>query len=473
MNENYNQTYRLWMQKRWAIIIALLVSSSVSYAQGNIHRKSDSYTYPSDSRVMQKLTEWRDLKFGILLHWGVYSVPGICESWTLTSEDWITPDPELSYEEYKRWYWGLSKDFNPQKFNPAQWAEVARKAGMRYAIFTTKHHDGFCLWNTRETDYSVMHSGFAGNEKSDVCRYVFDAFRNEGMMMGAYFSKPDWHSPYYWWDKRATHDRMHNYPISQYPERWEKYKTFVYNQIKELVTGYGQIDILWLDGGWCTKPKEDIALDKIAAMVRQQQPSMLIVERACPGEFEDYQTPEQQIPAQQITTPWESCITLTDDWGWSPKPRFKTPTRIVSTLCEIVAKGGSLLLGVGPTPEGLIEDGAVERLEAIGRWMDRNGEAIYATKTMEVYRNEQGNVWFTSSKDDSHTYALVTRTDTTEFPSVVSWKGNVPRKGQKIRLLGTDMKLQWSVDAEEKVTVQLPVARKPALQQEEALVLKY
>ncbi|MBR4433539.1 MAG: alpha-L-fucosidase, partial [Bacteroidaceae bacterium] len=180
---------------RRAVRTLVFLFPFIASAQSYIHEQSTDYVWPDDPAVVSHLKEWQDLKFGIILHWGVYSVPGICESWTITSEDWITPDTTRSYEEYKQWYWSLSSQFNPTRFDPAQWARVAREAGMKYVVFTTKHHDGFCLFDSKETDYTVTHSGFAGDPRADVARYVFDAFRAEGMMTGCYFSKPDWHSP--------------------------------------------------------------------------------------------------------------------------------------------------------------------------------------------------------------------------------------------------------------------------------------
>ncbi len=433
------------MKNRVIAVFILIFSACLSLgAQSFVHEQSKTWIRPTDERVLDKLSQWQDLKFGIILHWGLYSVPGICESWTITSEDWITPDTTRTYEEYKQWYWGLIKDFKPNRFDPAQWARVAKAAGMKYVIFTTKHHDGFCLWDTRTTDFSVAHSGFAGNLRVDVTRWVMDAFRNEGIMQGMYFSKPDWHSNDYWWTAKATPNRLHNYKIADYPERWQRYKNYVYDQIDELMTGYGNVDILWLDGGWCTAPREDIGLDSIVDNARGKQPGLIVVERACPGKHENYQTPEQRIPDHQITTPWESCITLTYDWGWTPRPVFKTPATVIAMLSEIVAKGGSLVLGVGPTPEGLIEDKAVEILEEIGRWTSANGEAIYSTIPTPVYRNEEGNVWFTASKDGKTVYAIIPCKDGTEFPSTVSWAGNIPRKGSKVVMLDGGKSLKWN-----------------------------
>jgi len=451
------------MTKIVFFLLVLLVAGQ-GRAQELRHEKSASYVWPEEHDVIAKLKRWQDQKFGILLHWGVYSVPGICESWPLTSEDWITPDSALTYDEYKKWYWGLSKRFCPTKFNPTQWAQVARDAGMRYALFTTKHHDGFCLWDSRQTDYTVAHSGFENDERRDVARHVFDAFRTEGLMTGAYFSKPDWHSPYYWWPKRATYDRYHNYPTKRYPERWEQYRAFVYNQVDELMTGYGPLDILWLDGGWCTPPREDIGLDSIVSNARRRQPGLLVVDRMCGGRYENYQTPEQRIPDHQVLTPWESCITLTNDWGWVPRPTYKSATEVVNRLCEVVAKGGSLLLGVGPTPEGEIEPEAVGRLHDVGEWLRQYGEAIYGSQPTPVYRNAEGNVWFTAHKNGVNRYALVTGSDSTGLPRTITWQGNYPNRLSYIEDLGTGEWCKWHRNDRGEVVVTLPKKHTCAVQ---------
>lgn len=436
----------------FGVVAAVSIGAS---AQTYVHEQSKDYVWPTDQRVVDKLKGWQDLKFGILLHWGLYSVPGIVESWSITSEDWITPPVDKTYEEYKQWYWGLIKDFNPVKFNPEQWARVAKDAGMKYVIFTTKHHDGFCLWDTKTTDFSVAHSGFKDNPRADALLYVLDAFRHEGLMPGTYFSKPDWHSNDYWWTAKATPNRSHNYKIEQYPERWANYQKFVYNQVEELMNNYGSVDILWLDGGWCTKPREDINLDGIVEMARKAQPGLIVVERACPGIHENYQTPEQTIPDHQILNPWESCITLTYDWGWTPKNTWKSPAKVIATLSEIVAKGGSLVLGVGPTPQGEIEPKSVAVLEKIGQWLRANGEAIYGTVPVPVYRNDAGNMWFTGSKDGKTVYGIVPKADDVAMPATVAWKGNVPKKGSKIMLLGSKKALKYKTSGD-VTTVTLP-----------------
>lgn len=424
-------------------------------AQSFVHEVSPTYVAPTDPAVKENLEKWQDLKFGILLHWGLYSVMGRCESWELTSEDWITPDPELTYEEFKQYYWGQIRNFNPTEFNPAQWAQVAKDAGMKYVVCTSKHHDGFCLFDSKQTDFTVMNSPFGTNPRADVLKYIFQAFRNEGMKIGCYFSKPDWHSQDYWWSHRATPNRMHNYSIEKYPERWRRYQSFVYNQIEELTTGYGNLDILWLDGGWCTPPREDIRLDSIVDMARTHQPGIIVVDRACPGKHENYQTPEQQIPEHQILNPWETCLTLTNDWGWTPRPVFKSAAKVIASLSEVVAKGGSLLLGVGPTPTGLIEEQAVSILKEVGVWTKANAEAIYSTVPTPVYTNETQNVWFTANKDGSTIYAVIPRKDDQSLPATVSWKGNIPKKGTRISILSTGKAVPYTV-SDESVKVTLP-----------------
>lgn len=423
------------------------------------HPTSSEYEWPTDPLVSKKLEAWQDLKFGMIIHFGIYAEAGIIESWSLVSEDWISRDSTADYATYKKWYWDLSKKFNPQKFDPQQWARAAKDAGMRYVVFTTKHHDGFNMFDTKQTDFKITNGPFGTNPKANVAFHVFDAFRKEGMMIGAYYSKPDWHSEYYWWPKYATPDRNNNYDIRKYPWRWNQFKQFTYNQISELMTDYGRMDILWLDGGW-VRPLEtvndevrswgaripewspDIDIAHIATMARSKQPGLLIVDRTVHGPYENYQTPEQNIPKTKLDHPWESCITLGGAWSYVPNDQFKSATRVIRILTEIVSKGGSLLLGVGPNPDGTLSELQVSRLKEIGDWLNVNGEAIYGTRTTTNYTD--GTTFFTKGKDGK-LFAIVPLPEGQPIPSEVSWKLNLPKKGTAVKLLMNGKKVKWKV----------------------------
>ena len=444
---------------RRIVIVLLVVIAFVqnAAAQGEIHQRSKTYEWPTDPQVVNKLKQWQDLKFGVLMHWGVYSVPGIVESWSICDEDWVTRDTTMTYQQYKDWYWGLADRFNPTKFDPSQWAKVFQQAGMKYMIFTTKHHDGFCMYDSKYTDYSIARHAFKDNPKCDVLKHVLQAFRDKGFMIGEYFSKPDWHSQDFWWDVYPIKNgRNVNYDIAKWPWRWARFQQFVYNQMEELLTNYGSVDILWLDGGG-VNPYRKQSLDRarIAKMARAHQPGIIMVDRTIHGPYENYQTPERTIPETQLAFPWESCITLTNDWGWVPRPAWKSVDKVISILVEIVAKGGNLVLGVGPTPEGLIEPEAVSRLEKIGEWLRVNGKAIYGTTITKNYHD--GNVWFTASKDGKKLYAIYVVKEGEKLPETISWTGNLPKSS--VRLLETGQSLKTR-KADGKVTIVLPQGMK-------------
>lgn len=421
--------------------------------QGFVHQqsKASDYVWPTDQKVLDKLDKWQDQKFGVLLHWGLYSVPGIVESWSICSEDedWIPRDTTMSYVDYKKWYFGLKDKFNPVKFDPQQWTEVMKDAGMKYMIFTTKHHDGFCMFDSKYTDFSIANGAFKNDPRKNVAYHVFDAFRQKGFMMGCYFSKPDWHCEWYWNPYYATPNRRENYKRDQHPDWWKNYIQFTQSQLDELMSSYGSFDILWLDGGWVTG--DDIDLDGILEKARKTHPGLISVDRSIRGRNENYQTPERGIPETQLNYPWESCITLSNDWGWVPNAPYKSSEKVIATLAEIVAKGGCYVLGVGPTPEGLIEQPVVERLHKVGEWLRKNGEAIYSTRTTPIYHD--GNTWFTANKDGKTLYAIYTVNDGEKLPATITWKGNVP-KGKMV-LLANGRKVKYDCKGE-TVTVKVP-----------------
>lgn len=432
-------------------LLGAALSSNLNAQDANsyVHEQSDGYEWPTDKEVLAKLDKWQDQKFGVLFHWGLYSVPGVCESWPICCEDWITR-PMDSYYEYKKWYWGQSEKFNPTKFDPEQWADVMEDAGMKYMIFTTKHHDGFCMFDSKYTDFSIANGPFKDNPKKDVARYVFDAFRAKNFMIGCYFSKPDWHCEWFWNPYFDTNGRMQNYKREKHPDWWKNYQDFTYNQLTELMTNYGKFDILWLDGGWITG--EEVRLDEVLANARGgQQPGLISVDRTIKGKNENYQTPEHTIPEKQLNHPWETCMPLSGAWGWVPNATFKTSNHVVNLLSEIVAKGGCFVLGVGPTAEGLIQPEVVERLQGVGKWLKANGKAIYNTRTTPHYND--GRTWFTADKDGKTLYAIYTLPDNEKLPATIEWTGNIPTGTMK--LLKGNRTVKYTCNGD-KVTVTLP-----------------
>ena len=445
------------MKNKTLLTLFLSVTTlSSAWAQTFVHEKSETYTYPKDAKVLEKLDKWQDQKFGMLIHYGLYSELGIVESWTLCAEDWINRDSTITYDEYKQRYWATIDRFNPTKLDPASWAKSGKEAGMKYVVFTTKHHDGFNMFDTKYSDFSIANGPFKNDARKNVAKEVFNAFRNEGYMIGAYYSKPDWHSQYYWWDRYSTPDRNPSYSIDANPWRWNKFKEYTYNQIEELMNGnYGSMDILWLDGGWVRPSKkgdaglegdfyrgsQDIDMPKIAAMARSYQPGLLVVDRTVSGEFENYQTPENGIPKQQLSNPWESCITLGGAWGFVKNDRYKSNYKVIAILSEIVAKGGNLLLGVGPAPDGTLPAEVSKRLSEIGEWTAKNGEAIYNTRITPIYND--GSTWFTQSKDGKKMYAIHCLEEGKAMPKTVVWKGNEPAKGSKVIFLQTGKAVNW------------------------------
>lgn len=365
---------------RVILILFLGFSGILSAQETDVYERSTTYEAPTDPLVQQKLAKWGNQKFGMLIHWGLYCVPGIIESWQLCSEDWIERPAGMSYDDYKKWYWNLESVFNPVNFDPDSWADAAEAAGMKYVVFTTKHHDGFNMFDTQQSDFKITNGPFKNNPKANVAKYVFEAFRKKDFMIGAYFSKPDWHSQDFWWDKYATPNRNANYDITKYPERWKAYQDFTYNQISELMHDYGQIDLLWLDGGW-VRPREtvndevrawgapipewsqDVNMPKIAEMAREAQPGIIFADRTVHGPYENYQTPERKIPETKLDNPWESCLPLGNNWGYVPNDTFKSSAEVIHNLVEVVAKGGNMLLGVGPQSDGQIPLEVVKKLK--------------------------------------------------------------------------------------------------------------
>jgi alpha-L-fucosidase len=404
--------------------------------------------------------DWfQDQKFGLFLHWGIYSELGCIESWPLVWADRKWSNPSLqSLDEmlaFRQQYFALNKKFNPTHFRPEDWASAAKRAGMKYVMFTTKHHDGFSMFDTRQTDFRVTGPDcpFSRNPRANIAAEVFEAFRRQGFGIGCYFSKSDWHSPYYWSPETVSLDRNPNYDTAKQPERWAKFVEFVHGQVQELVTGYGPLDILWLDGGQVRPPTQDINMDRLVAMARGYQPHLIVVDRTV-GRYEDYRTPEQEVPERPLPYTWETCMTMGNQWSYKPDDEYKSTRQLIHLLVDIVAKGGNFLLNIGPQPDGKLPSVAVSRLEEIGRWMDINAEAIHGTRPIAPYK--EGRVALTRKGEVAYAIYLAADGETAP-PASVLMPSVRPQAGSEIRLLGHETPCPWELSAD-GLRVQVPSA---------------
>jgi alpha-L-fucosidase len=337
----------------------------------------------------QDRTAWyREAKFGMFIHWGPYSLASVEASWPIMRPQAGT----ITEAEYKE----LPKRFNPVKFDPASWVRLAKAAGQRYMVFTSKHHDGFCMFDSAFTEYKITRTPYG----KDILAQLADACRTEGMPLGFYYSPPDMNHPGFRDTSKPARENWRGEPAR--PE-WPLYLDYMELQLTELLTRYGNVAILWFDG---LGNQESYNGRRYHKLIRELQPSTLINNRI--GLAGDYATPEQFIPktipqkgfnrqlsgTQQPTEAaagglpqnpdnfqlWETCMTINGTWAYNANDRqFKTVTQLVRTLVEVASKGGNFLLNVGPTPEGTIQPEFEERLLEIGRWLKVNGDSIYGT----------------------------------------------------------------------------------------------
>ena len=314
-------------------------------------------------------------RFGMFIHWGLYAITG--------RDMWYYSHEAVSKEEYER----LATRFNPYRYEPHQWAALARQAGMKYAVLITKHHDGFCLWDSAHTEFKITNTPYG----RDLVRPWVDAFRAEGLKVGFYYSLIDWHHPHFLVD--WTHPQRDRASELNQGRQWDQYVQYMRSQIRELLTDFGEISIFWPDFSYDVKHAPQWQSGELIQLIEELQPGILFNNRfGLPGEVEaDFSAPEQYIPTEDPTREekgvhmWETCQTIGASWGYHRcDQNNKSTARLIGELVTCVSRNGNLLLNVGPTPRGEIQSEFVDRLTQIGRWMDVNGESIHGAGVADV-----------------------------------------------------------------------------------------
>jgi alpha-L-fucosidase len=366
----------------------------------------------------QRMAWWHEATFGMFIHWGLYSVIGQHE-WALQVEGVPIPQYEL-----------LAKNFKPKPNAARDWARLAKHAGQKYMVMTTKHHEGFCHWDTKLTDYCAPKQG----PGRDLVREYVDAARAEGLRVGFYYSLMDWHHPD---GAKCKTDE----------EARKRFVAYTHGLIRELMTNYGKIDVLWYDVDWPLTP-EGWESERMNQMVFDLQPEIIVNNRN--GLEGDFSTPEQEVRAAQSGRAWESCMTLNDSWGFNRfDDGWKTPKTIVANLANCARGGGNYLLNIGPKPDGSIPEESVTVLEAVGKWLDTNGKAIYGAERGDFSWNTNANYTRRGNTLYVHQQYWPGHTPAADWlsyfqPQAVIALGGLKPKVLSARLLKTGQKVEFT-----------------------------
>ena len=396
------------------LFIALFFMNGILSAQ-------EKYT-PTQENLENR--EWfRDAKFGLFIHWGIYSMLG--------DGEWVLTNKSLNEKEYQQ----LAAGFYPSRFNAREWVRLAKEAGMKYICFTSRHHDGFSMFNTEASDYNVVD---ATPFKRDVVKELSEACREEGLKLFLYYSHIDWHRPdYYPWGR--TGRQTGREPTGT----WEDYLQFMDTQLTELLTNYGPIGGIWFDGWW-DKPDADWQLERQYSLIHRLQPGCLIGNNhhKTPFEGEDFQMFERDLPGQNTAgysadaevsaLPLESCETTNQTWGYSITDRnYKPVKQLIQTLVKAAGNNANLLLNVGPRPSGDFPELAVNTLQEIGKWTALYGETIYGTRAGEIAPQP----WGVTTRRNDTTFVHILELQASELflpiqgkrvKQIVSFKDNTP-----------------------------------------------
>jgi alpha-L-fucosidase len=371
-------------------------------------------------QYQQRMAWWQQARFGMFIHWGPVSLKGTEIGWSRGGERRGTGGKgEIPVDEYDNLY----KQFNPVRFNAQEWVALAQDAGMKYLVFTSRHHDGFSMFDSALTDYKITQSPFG----RDVARELANACHQANLRLGFYYSPPDWHHP----DFRT--------------ENHARYLEYFHGQIRELCTNYGRLDILWFDGLGGTA--KDWDSEKLFPMIRSLQPQIVINNRA--GLPADHDTPEQEIGKFQNTRPWESCITICNQWAWKPDDTMKSLKQCLDTLIRCAGGDGNLLFNVGPMPDGRIEPRQADRLREMGSWLRQYGKSIYATRGGPYKPGQWGAS--TYQADRVYLHILKWSDETLSLPPLpCKVTGSSLMTGGKLSFKQTDQAIEIAVDPKDR-----------------------
>lgn len=332
---------------------------------------------------VERIKKWENDRFGMYIHWGPSSVVGKELSWSRGKE--------IPIEEYDELY----KRFNPSEFNAEELVLLAKQAGMRYIVFTTKHHDGFCMWNTKQTEYNIMNTPYG----KDIVKELSDACKKYDIKFGVYYSTCDWYNP----DFPLTGQGG---TVKRDKSNIDNYTTYLKRQVAELLLNYGPLNTIWFD---YPQVFDENRGKGVIELVRALQPDIMVNGRT--GAKGDFDTPEQRVGRYETERPWETCMTIARQWGWSPNDEIKSIHQCLHTLIRAAGSGGNFILNIGPRPDGKIEEAHINRLKEIGRWLEKYGNTIYGTEAGPYLPTDWG---------------ACTRKGNSIYVHVLSWKGGKP-----------------------------------------------
>ncbi|MGC9344221.1 MAG: alpha-L-fucosidase, partial [Bacteroidales bacterium] len=397
-----------------AVFLLLLIFDSCT------SEPRDFFSTETPEEKNERMQWWRDGRFGMFIHWGAYSIPaGYYQGEEVQGlAEWIMDGAGIPVEEYEQ----IAAELNPQHFDPANWVSLAKQAGMKYLTITSKHHDGFCLWDSKVTEYDIVdHSPYG----RDVLKMVKEECEKQGIEFCLYYSTMDWHHP---------QAKGEEFPL--YLENYMK------PQLKELIENYHP-SMLWFDGQWIEEWTEEMGRD-LYNYLRNLDPDIIINDRIGKRETDedspgDYQTPEQLIMTDILDDDWETCMTMNDNWGFKKgDDNWKSTDMLLQNLVDIVSKGGNYLLNIGPDADGVVPVISVTRLQEIGRWMDINGEIVYDGKPFQFF-SEGEKIRYIQSRNEDYLYLA-----SFDWPEeYLHFKYVVPEENSTIHLIGYEKALEW------------------------------